>query len=299
MKKIIYKIKLAALLILVFGVSTAHSQAQGDSSTERTVNGRVIDSSTKQGFAGVRISVLNTKLTTMSDEKGAFEITVPDFEVTFSVDAPGYQTQIVPLKGRKEVAIALLHQTGAAAFYDGTEFSTAGINSVSDFSDNILTIDEDLTARLGGQVRSVIHSGTPAAGSAVFARGFNSLNATAQPLYVVDGIVWQVHEGNGSMNKGFYNNPLAVIDPKDVEKITVLKGGSSIYGSKGANGVILIDTKRSRSQATAITVDLGIGYRSPFQSIPVMDGIYYLLYVSDIIGGKSMDVNAVDKYKFL
>jgi TonB-linked SusC/RagA family outer membrane protein len=278
-------------------MSTAYAQGQGN--TEMTITGSVTDAATKQGFAGVRISVLNTKLTTMSDETGAFEITVPDSDVTFSVDAPGYQTQIVPLKGRQTVAIALLHQTGAAAFYDGTEFSTTGVNSVSDFSDNILTIDEDLTARLGGQVRSVIHSGTPAGGSAVFARGFNSLNATAQPLYVVDGIVWQVHEGNGSMNKGFYNNPLAVIDPKDVEKITVLKGGSSIYGSKGANGVILIDTKRSRSQATAITVDLGMGYRSPFSTIPVMNGNDYLLYVSDIIGGKSTDANAVDKYKFL
>jgi TonB-linked SusC/RagA family outer membrane protein len=297
MKKIVYKIKLAALLVLVFGMSTAYVQGQGN--TEIRVTGSVVDAATKQGFAGVRISVFHTKLTTMSDETGAFEITVPGSDVTFSVDAPGYQTQIVPLKGRKTIVIALLHQTGAAAFYDGTEFSTTGVNSVSDFSENILTIDEDLTARLGGQVRSVIHSGTPAAGSAVFARGFNSLNATAQPLYVVDGIVWQVHEGNGSINKGFYNNPLAVIDPKDVEKITVLKGGSSIYGSKGANGVILIDTKRSRSQATAITVDLGIGYRSPFQSIPVMDGNDYLLYVSDIIGGKSTDMNVVDKYKFL
>ncbi|KAA6301236.1 MAG: TonB-dependent receptor SusC [Candidatus Ordinivivax streblomastigis] len=319
MKKILNKMKVVALVVLALSISTRLSaQLVEDKSSpvgytnqvfvtlvpgtwgaNYTIKGQVVDLATQKGFAGVRISVLNTKLTAMSDEEGRFEIKVPNTDVTFSVDAPGYQSQLVPLQGRAGViTIGMLRQTGAAAFYDGTEFSTTGVNSVSDFSNHILTIDEDLTARLGGQVRSIIHSGTPASGSAVFARGFNSLNATSQPLYVVDGIVWQSHE-SVSANRGFYNNPLAVIDPKDVEKITVLKGGSSIYGSKGANGVILIDTKRSRSQATAITVDLGWGYRLPFKSIPVMNGNEYLSYVSDIISGKSTDVNAVERYKFL
>ena len=298
MKKTLNKMRLCILLFLslFMGVNIL---AQDTNKEAITVKGRAVDLASQMEFAGVRVSVIGTRITAMSDENGMFEIQVPALDVTLSVDAPGYENQIVSLKGRTEITIFMLRKTGAASFYDNTEFSTSGQTSVADFSKHILTIDEDLTARLGGQVRSIIHSGTPASGSAVFARGFNSLNASSQPLYVVDGIVWQSHDGGGSINEGFYNNPLAVIDPKDVEKITVLKGGSSIYGSKGANGVILIDTKRSRSQATTITVDMGTGYRSSFQTIPVMNADEYLLFASDIIGGKYDNVTAINKYKFL
>ena len=301
MKKTLNKMKAQVLFIMLLFVGTSMyaQDTEGASLAEMTVKGRVVDLSTQNEFAGVRISVIGTRYTAMSGEDGTFEVKVPALDVTLSVDAPGYENQIVAVKGRTDLEIFMLRKTGAASFYDETEFSTTGLSSVLDFSNQILTIDEDLTARLGGQVRSIVHSGSPASGSTVFARGFNSLNASSQPLYVVDGIVWQLHDGGGSINEGFYNNPLAVIDPKDVEKITVLKGGSSIYGSKGANGVILIDTKRSRSQATTITVDLGVGYRSPFKTIPVMNADEYLLYASDIIGGKYDNTTAVDKYKFL
>jgi TonB-linked SusC/RagA family outer membrane protein len=263
------------------------------------VKGKVIDLSTRQGFAGVRISVVNTKLTAMSDENGAFVIRVPNPDVTFTVEAPGYLPQTIGLRGRTQLEIGMLLQTGPAAFYDNTELSTVNSVSVSSFSPDILSTDEDLTHRLSGQVRAIRHSGTSASGSAVFAKGFNSLYASSQPLYVVDGVVWQVHEGNGSIHGGFFNNPLAVIDPADVEKITVLKSGASIYGSKGANGVILIDTKRSYSPATDISVNIGVGYRAPFRTISVMDAETYRLYASDIIGSQFENPATVEKYKFL
>lgn len=263
------------------------------------ITGRVIDLSTKQGFAGARVSVVNTKITTMSGEDGTFTVKVPTKDVALAIDAPGFQNQTLALKGRTQVEIYMLQQSGAVSISENNSFTTKSAVSITGFSDNISGIDEDFTNRLSGQIRAVTHSGTPGNGTAVFARGFKSLNASSQPLYVVDGIVWQNHDDISSIHEGFYNNPLAVIDPNDVEKVTVLKGSSSIYGSKGANGVILIDTKRSRSQATAITVNMGLGYRSPFQTIPVMDANAYRLYASDIIGGKYSNTTAVEKYKFL
>ena len=265
---------------------------------QHKVTGRVFDLASGKGFAGVRISVMNTRLTTMSADDGTFSIDVPASDVTFSVDAPGYNNQTVALRGRDQMDIYLLPQTGAASFYDGSELTTASQASISDFPVNSLTVDEDITSRLSGQVRGITYSGTPAIGSAIFMRGFHSLNASSQPLYVVDGIVWQPQD-NTSINEGFYLNPLAAIDPNDVEKITVLKGGSSIYGSKGANGVILIDTKRSKNPATTIAVDLGMGYRSPFSSIPLMNADEYRLYASDIVGGKYNNPALVDRFKFL
>ena len=80
----------------------------------------------------------------------------------------------------------------------------------------------------------------------------------AQPLYIVDGAIWQMQEGMASIHAGFFNNPLALIDPNDVEDITVLKDGTSIYGSKGGNGVVIINTKRSKSMATDISAFMSV-----------------------------------------
>jgi hypothetical protein len=173
MKKTFQTMRIHILLILLLMGTNGYAR--------QTVTGRVFDLATHQGFAGVRISVVDTKLTTMSVEDGTFTIEVPALDVTFSVDAPGYQNQIVALKGRTELDIYLLQQTGAPSFYDGTEFSTVAMASVSDFSVNIPSIDEDLTSRLSGQIRAILHSGAATNGSAVFARGYNSLNASAQP----------------------------------------------------------------------------------------------------------------------
>lgn len=265
-----------------------------------TVKGRVVTSyAREQGFPGARINVVNTKITAMSKEDGSFEIKVPRLDVVFSVEAPGYQNQVVALKGRDFIEIPMLQTTEVPSFYDNTEFSSGSPASVSKISKNVVTIDEDITSRLSGQVRSIAHSGMPGIGSSVFVRGLNSVNASVQPLYVVDGVIWQTLDGNESVHSGFYNNPLALIDPNDVEKITVLKSGNSIYGSKGSNGVILIDTKRAHSAATEVSADISFGYRSPIKSIPVMNASEYRIYASDIISGMYSNTTAVDKFKFL
>ena len=192
-----------------------------------------------------------------------------------------------------------MQKTKTSSFYDETNFLANGSASITDISQNSTTINEDITSQLQGQVYGTINSGTPGSGAAIFVRGLNSLNASSQPLYVVDGVVWQMQENNNSINSGFYVDPLSLIDPNDVEKITVLKNGTSIYGSKGANGVILIDTKRARSQATDISAFVSSGYSSPFKSIPVMNAANYRLYASDVIGGMYDNTTAIDKFKFL
>ena len=259
------------------------------------IKGQVKDLTTGKGFAGVRVSVVNTRLTSMSDEHGSFVLKVPAVDVTLSVDAPGYQDQLIALQGRTVLEIGLLPQTGAVPFYDNNELLPINASSLYDFSDNLSTINEALSSRLSGQLRSISHSGMPGSGTAIFTRGFNSLNASAQPLFVVDGVVWREYDGGGSIHEGFKLNPLAVISPEDVMKITVLKQGTSLYGSKGANGVILIDTKRSHSQTTTIEVNIGTSYRAPFASMPLMNAEQYRLYASDLLKGNP----AVGRYQFL
>lgn len=291
MKNIKKRLFTLSLLIVLAG-SAAHAQ-------DFDIKGHIIDLSSGQGFAGARISVVNTRLTAMSEDDGSFDLKVPVADALLSVEAPGYQTQMVALRSRTDIRIGMLRKSGVTSFFDNLELSTQRSVATGDFSSDLLSIDEEISSRLNGELRGVNHSGSPAGGSALFFRGFSSLIASSQPLYVVDGIVWRTYDEAESIHDGLFINPLAVIDPNDVEKITVLKGGSALYGSKGANGVILIETKRSRNQATDISVNLGFGYRAPFKSISMMDSEEYRLYASDIIGGKYDNTTAVEKYKFL
>jgi TonB-dependent SusC/RagA subfamily outer membrane receptor len=116
-----------------------------------------------------------------------------------------------------------------------------------------VTIEPEIENQLGGDIRTINRSGLPAQGAVMLIRGLNSLNANAQPLVILDGVMLDLQESRGSIHTGFFNNILAGIDVEDIDNVQVLKNGTAIYGAKGANGVILINTKRGHSLATRIT----------------------------------------------
>lgn len=278
--------------------TTAIAQTKVEQYTQ-VVKGRVISSVEKQNFVGARISVVDTKITTMTDENGLFELKVPHTQVTLMIDAPGYLNQIVSVKGRENVQIELLEDTEIGNFYDKTTFSANKANVVTKVTPSMASIDQDFATRLSGELRAIPHSGVSGNGTVAFIRGLNSLNMTAQPLYIVDGAIWQMQEGSASVHSGFFNNPLALIDPNDVEDVTVLKDGTSIYGSKGSNGVVIITTKRSKSMATDVSAFISVGYQSPFKTIPVMDAADYRLYASDVLSGMYDNTSLVNELQFL
>ncbi len=119
-----------------------------------------------------------------------------------------------------------------------------------------VSLDEVLGGRWGSDVRAATRSAVGGEGANLFIRGYNSLNVNAQPLIVVDGTIWDTSTWVESVHDGFYENPLAFVDVNDIESVQILKDATSLYGSKGANGVILISTKRGRSITTRIAADL-------------------------------------------
>ena len=125
---------------------------------------------------------------------------------------------------------------------------------------NGLSIDEEMTRRLGGDIRMNMHSGNLEQGAAMFIRGFNSINANAQPLVILDGVELDMQRDRESLHLGDIFNMLSTIAPEDIDKVTVLKNATALYGARGANGVILIDTKRGHSMATRIDAKLGVGW---------------------------------------
>lgn len=259
------------------------------------VKGRVTDAVTGKGFAGARITTPGVNVSAMTEENGEFEIGLPDLGVPLVVEAPGYASQVVPVRGRTQVDVALRVPSGHS-YHDDAMNVTDGRAVADGFSAGTLSMTEDMNALLAGQMRTVARSGEPGASASYFVRGYNSLNLSAQPLFVVDGVAWQMQGEGVSVVDGYYNNPLTLLDPADIGKVTVLKNGSAIWGAKGANGVVLIETKRAGEMATKIEADISLGFQTPFESMPVMDAGAYRRYATDVMRG--MDRWETEDFQF-
>lgn len=277
------------------------SQAQQD----KVVKGRINDATTGTALRGVRISYKESAAA-ITDSTGAFSIKVPSYNVSIHVESEGFQDKDIALKGRGEVS-ASLYEADYHSFYSGitvpfnkaarTEVADAstGINANDTWSVTTETPDSYLQGKVAG-LQAIRRSGTPGMGANLFLRGFSSLYATNQPLIVVDGVIFDIANYGGSQISGYYNNPLLCIDPRDIDNITVLKDGASVYGTKGANGVILITTARARQEATRIDVSLTGGINTAPVAMPVMNAADYRIYLAEMLQSKGLtpvDVQAL------
>src|SRR5207302_10297170 len=122
-------------------------------------------------------------------------------------------------------------------------------------------------------------------------RGNNSLTANSEPLYVVDGIPAE----QGSSSSDPKSNPLMSIDPNAIESIDVLKDASAkaIYGARGANGVVLITTKRGRSGESHFTVESSYGFQRISRFIPVLTGPQYMQLRNQAVRNSAKDATTV------
>ena len=187
--------------IVLSELAVAQDMGKNDSVSVRTektdmpykVKGRIIDAVTKKGFAGARVTTPNLNVSAMTDENGNYEIGLPDLSVALYVEAPGYSRQVVPVKGRNEVNVSLFTVSGHAYYDDGMSVSD-GEAVVDGFTSGTLSMTDDMTSLLNGQLRAISHSGDPGSSSSFFIRGYNSVNLSAQPLFVVDGVIWQMQD---------------------------------------------------------------------------------------------------------
>lgn len=218
---------------------------------EEEISGTVTDAQSGDALPGVNVMVKGTTTGTSTDDTGAFELTVPSLQDTLIFSFIGYQSQEVPISGRSELNISLQSEA-----ISGEELVVTGygVQRKSDVTGSIgMVSSDDLEKQpsfnalqsLRGKVAGVnifTNSGSPTGSNRVVIRGSGSINADTDPLYVVDGVAMQ--DGIEFMN------------PNDIESIEVLKDASAtaIYGSRGANGVILVTTNRGDSAGEDITV---------------------------------------------
>lgn len=272
------------------------SAMETDDKDSYTVTGRVIASDTGLGMAGVRITSPDIQVAAMTDEQGDYEITLPSLDVPLILEAPDNIRLVVPIKGRREVDIVVSTAVERSGDHDAWR-SAMGEVMLSNLTEGNSSLSDIQGSLLKGEFYSVKSSGAPGAGSTLFIRGLSSLNLAAQPLYVVDGVLWQMQEDASSVVDGYYNNPLNFIAPEDIERIQVLKNGTALWGAKAAGGVILIDTKRGRDVVTRIDARIDFGYQSPFKSLPMMDAEAYRTYATEVMRG--MKADEINKLQFI
>jgi len=304
--KLISTITLVFLLLSTTLVKS-ESKIPGDTH-EIVLTGLVRDAHTKKPVNAAQITVANKNISAVTNEKGEFTLKIKSSKDILSVSAYDYNNVEVPVKGRVSVIIEL-YSNQFSNYYkelDGLTGSkknssiVSSVKSVDDLSKTgILAADEALQSAFGGDVRAISRSGVAGSGASLFIRGINSLNANAQPLFVVDGVIWNNLYDVESIHEGFFSNPLDNIDSNDIESISVVKDGTSIYGSKAANGVILIKTKRGSSMVTKIGLNIFTGITTQPSSVPMMNGEQYRVYASDLLGTKGKVGNDISNFEFL
>ena len=244
-KTLNFRYLIAFLLCITFAGLSLSASAQ------KQLSGKVTDENS-QPLIGVTVSIEGTTVGTISDIDGNYQLQVPagkeDGTVVFSFI--GYETvsTAVPASGKLDIqmnqAVTELGEVVAIGY--GTKRKgdlTGSIASVSekDFNGGVVSSPEQLINGKVAGVQIMSKGGSPSAGSAIKIRGGASLNASNNPLIVLDGVPL---ENGGIM--GNDNNFLAMINPADIESMSILKDASStaIYGSRASNGVIIINTKK-------------------------------------------------------
>ncbi len=250
-----------------------------------TIKGVVLDQASKAPLAGIQLQALgHQRYTAMTDEKGEFTIKVPTFTTSLYVYAPEFLSQQVAVNSNEEgqnIRILMLSDK-FEKMYDQTTTITAenGFESTA----TAVSIDGEIANKLGADIRSIMRSGALDGGASMFIRGLNSITSNAQPLIVVDGIEMDMQRNRGSLHLGQFTNILANISPDDIASVKVLKNATALYGARGANGVILIDTKRGHSMATRIDANVSVGVSLVPQLPTMMNAAQYRTYATEILG---------------
>ena len=277
MSKQINIIKWFCIFLISIGIKAQNTQPIINS----TLNGTVIDQVTNQPIPGVNIQIKGTTHTAVTDLDGKFYFqTGQKFPYTLIVSYIGYITteqdaatdfvQISLKEDRKELDEIVIIGYGSTTKKDYTGAAET-VGSVS-----LKATQRTLESALQGSVAGVNvtqTSGQPGAGLSIRVRGGSSIQGGNEPLYVIDGFPLYNSEVTSGVLSGTPTNPLSSINPADIESITVLKDASStaIYGSRGANGVVIITTKKGSNNLMTVNYDFTLGQQEVRKKVDVLD----------------------------
>lgn len=278
-------------------------KANADKYVMREISGTVLDAATKEPMPGVRVQALDNRLyTAMTDENGKYTLRAPEFVTALYVSCPDYNPVQLPIKAATGQDVQLYsNKIVPIPFYqDGTALVSNPAATIDNSS--AISVESEVENTLNSTLRVVSRGGLPAQGAAMFINGINSLNSIAQPLVVVDGVIWDMQYDRTTLHDGYYNNLFNLLDVEDIEQVKVLNNGTALYGAKASNGVIEITTKRGKSMATRIKVRVYGGFELNPSKLSMMNADQYRSYLTEYIGTTNyiqQNPYAVSNIKFL
>ena len=279
------------LLITMCLCALAYANAQ------TTISGRVMDGASNESAIGASVLVVGTTVGTITDFDGNFTIEVPEGKFILQVSMVGYKTQVINIRGKERIDVTLQEDTQVM---DEVVVVGYGTMKKRDLSGSISQIkSEDLLAgggtdaalSLSGKIAGVDvkeSDGAPGSGVSITVRGANSFTTSSQPLYVVDGIPYGtdpngVPASGANEGQNQSQNPLSMLNPNDIEKIEVLKDASAtaIYGSRGANGVVIITTRKGQQGKPKVELNIRAGVQQIARKVQMLDAYHYALYQNE------------------
>ncbi|SEL49045.1 SusC/RagA family TonB-linked outer membrane protein [Parapedobacter koreensis] len=240
-------------------------------SAQTQVSGVVADES---GFlVGATVSIKGTATQTQTDDAGEYRITVPGSDAILVFSYTGYTSQEVTVAGQTRINVTLrpdeesLEEVVVVGY--GTQRksdltgSVASIKSADLNQRPAVNVEQQMAGRIAG-VSVSTNSGRPGGQTNVRIRGYNSVNASNAPLYIIDGVI-----GAG---------PIAYLNPNDIESLEVLKDASAtaIYGARGANGVIIVTTKKGSKDGGKISYDPYFSFGTMAKKLDVLNAAEFL-----------------------
>ena len=291
-----FSIKFALLALLMLFSASVMAQVK--------VTGTVVDES-GEAVLGATVREKGTQSGAATDFNGNFSIVVKSANATLSISYVGFQTETVKLAGRTNVKVTLKTD---ATMLEETVVVGYGTMKKSDLSGSSVTVGEDdikgsiitsldqtLQGRVSG-VTAVTTSGAPGSSSSIRVRGIGSINANQEPLYVIDGVIVQSGGQSGAeyglgdrLGNGKVStiSPLSTLNPSDIVSMEILKDASAtaIYGAQGANGVVLITTKRGKAGEAKFSYDGMLAVNRQAKRLDIMNlreySEYYQSYVRE------------------
>ena len=267
-----------------------------------TVTGNVADES-GEPVIGASVQVKGTSQGTITDFDGNFAIDVENTKATLVISYVGLTTQEVALNGKKVLKIVMTANTEVIdevvvvgyGMQKKSDLAGASSSLGEDALKNaaITNIDQSFAGRVTG-VTSVQTSGAPGSSTSIRVRGQATINAGAEPLYVIDGVIVQSGGSSGAdyglgdkLGNGSVStiSPLSTINPADIVSMEILKDASAtaIYGAQGANGVVLITTKRGKAGEAKFSYDGTVSWANQTNRLDMLNLREFAQYYNDLV----------------
>lgn len=278
------------LILLMFSLSALAQQV---------ITGKVIDAKTNEPLAGATLKIEGSQAGTQTNVNGEFSLSYGSLPAKVQVSFVGYLSRTVEVRDTQKLTVslepdmALLDDVVVIGYGTARKSDITGaVSSVSekDFNKGINISPEQLIAGKVSGVQIVQTSGEPGGGISVNIRGMGSLNAGNSPLYVIDGFPIDNSVTVGGTGANFTGmrtarNPLNSINPSDIASIEVLKDASAtaIYGSRGANGVVLITTKKGKTGGLKVNYDAYYGVQNIMNDLNLMTAAQYKEVMNSLI----------------